>query len=80
MVSDIDQGLQVTAIVSNQGYKTYKAAFLLANSANNISANAAVILKSLSLNAGYLDAVSASVELFSTNIFDKIFNWGLYLI
>lgn len=80
MVYDIDKGLQVTAKVSDQGYKTYKAAFLLASSANNISANAAIVLQSLSLNARYLDAVSASVSVFSANIFDKVFNWGLYLI
>jgi len=65
MVNDIDQGLQVTTKVSNQGYKVYKAAFLLANSANNISANANIAIAALNMNSNYLDAASASINKFT---------------
>jgi len=80
MVSDISSGLQVTASVSNQGYLVYTSAFLLANSAINISANANTCLNSLSMTTNFLDGITVAVGTFSSTVFDKIFNWGLYLI
>ncbi len=58
----------------------FTSAFLLANSANNISANSNSVLNALTLNTNILDSVSASVDTFSEQVFDSVFNWGLYLI
>lgn len=54
MVTDIDSGIRVTEKVSSQGYKVYTAAFLLANSANTISANLNLAINSLTLNTRYI--------------------------
>jgi hypothetical protein len=80
MVTDIDSGLQVTAKASNQGYSVYTSAFLLANSATNISSNANTCVNSLSMTTNFLDGITIAVDTFSNTVFDKIFNWGLYLI
>jgi hypothetical protein len=80
MVSDIDSGLQVTAKASNQGYLVYTSAFLLANSATNINTNSITCLSSLSATSSLLDGITVAVGNFSDSVFDKIFNWGLYLI
>ncbi len=69
-----------TAIVAAQGYKVYKAAQLLANSASNIQTNTNINLQSLAMNSNYFDSVTVSLDNFSTNIFESIFNWGIYLI
>ena len=31
-------------------------------------------------NTNYLDSIQVSIASFSSNIFDSVFNWGLYLI
>lgn len=80
MVYDIASGLNVTSQVSQQGYNVYMAANVLANSANNIQTNTNINLQSLSMNSNYYDSSINSVNKFSQNVFDKVFNWALYLI
>lgn len=80
MVTDIDAGIRVTEQISNQGYKVYTAALQLANSANTITTNLNLATQTMSLNAKYLTSIQVSLDSFSRSLFDKIFNWGLYLI
>jgi hypothetical protein len=39
-----------------------------------------VALQALTQNANYLDSIQVSLTNFSSNLFDSVFNWGLYLI
>lgn len=81
MTYAIDDGFsQSTAKVAAQGYKVYKAAQLLANSATNIQANTVINLQALSMNTNYYDSTTVSLNKFATDIFDSIYNWGIYLI
>ena len=80
MVTDLDSGIRTTEVVSQQGYKVYTSAFLFANSANTITTNLNSAINSMTLNAKYLTSIQVSLDAFSKNMFDNIFNWGLYLI
>lgn len=79
-VTDIDAGLQVTEKVSLQGYEVFTGSQMLANSANNITANTNIALQAMTQNTNSLDSIQVSLSSFSSNLFDSIFNWGLYLI
>jgi hypothetical protein len=66
--------------LTGQGYKVYKAAQTLTNSANNIQANTIINLQSFTMNSNYVDSSTASINNFSSDIFESLFSWGLYLI
>lgn len=53
---------------------------LLANSADNIKTNVNIALQALTQNTNYIDSIQVSLTSFSSNLFDSVFNWGLYLI
>jgi hypothetical protein len=81
MTYDISSGIQsTTAAMGSQGYKVFKAAQMLTNSANNIQANTNINLQSLTMNSNYFDASTASLNNFSADVFDSLFDWALYLI
>ena len=80
MTYHINEGLKITETLSLQGHRLFKAAQLLANSANNIEANNNINLRSFAMNENYFNDVSLSITNFSADIFDSIFDWALYLI
>ena len=63
-----------------QGYEVFTRSQLLANSADNIKTNVNIALQALTQNTNYIDSIQVSLTSFSSNLFDSVFNWGLYLI
>lgn len=81
MTYDIESGFQsTTAVLAGQGYKVFKAAQMLSNSANNIQSNTNINLQSLTMNSNYYDSSTVSLNNFSQDVFDSLFSWALYLI
>lgn len=81
MTFDIHDGIQTTtAVLAGQGYKVFKAAQTLTNSANNIQANTDINLQSFVMNSNYFDASTASLNSFSSDVFESLFSWALYLM
>ena len=81
MTYDINQVLQsTTGILAAQGYRVFKAAQTLTNSANSIQTNTNINLQSISMNSNYFDTTTVSVNIFSNNIFEAMESWALYLI
>jgi len=52
----------------------------MANSANSLKNNTDSNLRSLSSTSNALNTVIVSINEFSSDVFDNLFNWGLYLI
>lgn len=61
--------LNTSGALAAQGYKVFKAAQTLTNSANYIQTNTNINLQSLSMNSNYFDATTASVNSFSKDTF-----------
>jgi len=72
--------LNTTAVVANQGYKVFKAAQTLTNSANSIQTNTEINMQSLTMNSNYIDASTTSLNNMRSDLFDALETWSLYLI
>lgn len=80
MAYDVDQALNLTQKVTDQASQVFTSSRLLSNSLSSISSKFNSSLNSMTLNAQYLISAQASIDSFSTKVFDGAFTQLLYLI
>lgn len=80
MAYDVDQAFNLTQKVTDQATQVFSSSRLLFNSLSSISSKFNSSLNSMSSNAQYLTSAQASIDTFSTKVFDDAFTKLLYLI